>query len=270
MIVIDPNKCVKCGLCREDCVAEIIRQEDGAYPSVAPADEASCLNCQHCLAICPAGAVSCNGVGPGSCQPIGALPEYGAVPNLLRARRSIRRFKSESLDPATLAKLAAALSWSPTGCNDHRLRFVVVEDKAALDSFRAEIEQWVRHSLLLRSAGKLHHRLGGVFDAVLAGQDVFFRGAPHIIVAAAPKDSPCAAADPWIALSQFEILAATLGVGTCWDGLAEILFKLNAKLRARLDLPSGYKIGAVLMFGLPAVRYARATNPPPSVISPAR
>ena len=34
-------------------------------------------------------------------------------------------------------------------------------------------------------------------------------------------------------------------------------------MRSLLQLPPGYKVGAVMLFGLPAVEYPRATDPEP-------
>ena len=96
---------------------------------------------------------------------------------------------------------------------------------------------------------------------ILGGKDVVYRNAPHMIIAATPKNAPCKEADPWIALSYFDLYAQSLGVGSCWCGFAVHAFKWNPKLKKRLQLPPGYKIGAILLFGPPAVTYARATKP---------
>ena len=96
---------------------------------------------------------------------------------------------------------------------------------------------------------------------IMNGKDVVFRNAPHMIVAATPKNAPCKEADPWIALSYFDLLAQSCGVGTCWCGFGVHAFRWNARLRRRLELPRGYKIGSVLLFGKPAVAYPRATRP---------
>ena len=98
-------------------------------------------------------------------------------------------------------------------------------------------------------------------DAIKNGEDVIYRGAPHMIVAATPKNAPCAEADPWIALSYFDLLVQSYGLGSCWCGFAVHAFKWNRTLRKRLNLPKGYKIAAVLLFGKPDVNYHRATKP---------
>lgn len=52
MIVIDHQKCIKCGKCIRDCVVKVLKAGEGGYPGLPPEAEHYCLNCQHCLAVC--------------------------------------------------------------------------------------------------------------------------------------------------------------------------------------------------------------------------
>ena len=96
---------------------------------------------------------------------------------------------------------------------------------------------------------------------ILAGRDVIFRGAPHLIAVSSKADSPCPEIDPVIALSYFELYAQTLGVGTTWCGLAAGAFKVFPKLRQRIGVPDGYELGYVMLFGPTSLKYPRATQP---------
>lgn len=261
MVYVNRSLCLRCGACVRDCVVEILKPDSDGIPRLAPELERFCLNCQHCLAVCPAGAVTCHGVAPDRCAPIGVLPEPDRMFNLIRQRRSIRRYRKENLDRATLDKLIESLAWTPTGCNDHRLFFRVVEDGTEMEFFRAEMSRMLK--LLIRTGimRLIYPNFKRYLAEIMAGKDVVFRNAPHMIVAATPKNAPCREADPWIALSYFDLLAQTFGVGTCWCGFAVHAFRWNRKLRKKLNLPPGYRIGAVMLFGKPDISYARATAP---------
>ena len=263
MIQIDHSRCVKCDACVRDCIVEILKPDGNGFPAVAPELERFCLNCQHCLAVCPKGAVTCNGVTPEQCPVPGPLPGSDSMLNLLRQRRSIRQFKDENLPPEVLSKLKDSLAWTPTGCNDHRLFFNVVEDKASMEFFRTETNRMLK--LLIRSGimRLVYPNYKRYLGEILNGKDIVFRNAPHMIIVSTPKNAPCKEADPWIALSYFDLLAQTFGVGTCWCGFGVYAFRLIGKMRKALNLPPGYKIGAVLLFGKPAVVYPRATRPEP-------
>ena len=261
MIKIDRNKCIRCGACVRDCIVGILKPDADGFPVLASDLAKSCLNCQHCLAVCPQGAVKCHGVKPEQCADIGPLPEPARMFNLLRQRRSIRQFEDENLPPDVLAQLKASLAWSPTGCNDHRLFFAMIEDKAEMEFFRSEMTRVLK--LLIRT-GLMRLVYPGYkryAQDIFNGRDIIFRHAPHMIIAATPKNAMCKEADPWIALSYFDLFAQSFGVGTCWCGFGLYSFRWNRKIRRRLNLPPGYKVGAVMLFGKPAVRYARATQP---------
>lgn len=265
-IRIDPGKCVRCGACVRDCIVEILKFGPDGIPSVAPELEQFCLNCQHCLAVCPAGAVTCHNVASEDCAALGSVPAPEAMERLLRQRRSIRQYKNENLDRTTLEKLKYPLKWAPTGCNDRRLFFTIVEDKKEMEFFRMRIADLLKRLIRSGILRILYPNYKRYLGEILAGKDVVFRGAPHMIVASTPKNAPCREADPWIALTSFDLFAQSLGVGTLWCGFALCAFRWSRSLRKRLHLPPGYKTGAVMLFGKPDVSYARATAPPPSKI----
>ncbi len=51
---INPDECVSCGACAEECPNECITEGDDSY--VINADE--CLDCGACADACPCGAIS--------------------------------------------------------------------------------------------------------------------------------------------------------------------------------------------------------------------
>lgn len=104
-----------------------------------------------------------------------------------------------------------------------------------------------------------------VVHVLTKGEDGFpvFRNAPCMVVASTPKNAPCREADPWIALSYFDLLAQANGFGTCWSGFAVRAFKWMRRIRHALRLPRGHAVGAVLLFGMPDVAYARVPHPRP-------
>ena len=261
MIKVDTGKCLRCGACVRDCVVEVLKPDENKIPFLAPELEKHCLNCQHCLAVCPAGALTCHGVSTEPCAPIGELPSPELMKNLVRQRRSIRQYKQKNLDPETLTQLKQILAWSPTGCNVHNLVFRMVDDKDEMEFFRSEMSKSLKFFIRTGLMGLVYPGFKRYMKEVLNGKDVIFRNAPHMIAAFVPNDAPCAEADPWIALSYFDLYAQSLGVGTCWSGFAVHAFKWNRRLKKKLGLPKGYRIGGILLFGKPDVSYSRAAAP---------
>ncbi|MCQ2379520.1 MAG: nitroreductase family protein [Victivallaceae bacterium] len=261
MVKINRSKCIGCLECVRECPNSSITRGDDGFPQTG----ASCIGCQHCLAVCPEGAVSVDVVSANDVKAAnGPIPSPDEMENLIRQRRSIRRYHDENVPKETMDRLLDALRYSPTGCNDHRLFFSVVDDKSKMQFFRDCTNGIVRILLRTGILQLLRPSLVGFFADL--DSDPVFRHAPHMIVACTPRNAPCAKVDPIIALSEFELLANSLGVGTLWCGFAKHAFAISRKMRKALGMPAGYKVGYVMLFGLPAVSYARTTQPSAALV----
>lgn len=261
MIHIDSEKCTRCGACVRDCVVHVLTHAADGVPVIRAEDERFCLNCQHCLAVCPCGALTCHGVGPEDALEPEALPDGRSMAALVRQRRSVRQWGGDPIPDEVWTRLVDSLAWMPTGCNDHRLHFTIVSSRARMDHFRSEMSKTLKSIIRSGILKLVYPNYGRYMKEILRGDDVIFRNAPYMIVAATPKDAPCREADPWIALSYFDLLAQANGLGTCWSGFAVHAFTWVRRLRRELDLPQGYRVAAVLLFGPPAVIYPRVPHP---------
>lgn len=259
---VDPRQCTGCGLCVNDCPARIIALVEGKAAIAADRQDA-CLACQHCLAICPTGAFSILGRRPADSIPLSppALPSPTAMETLIKGRRSVRAFRDEDL-PRELIDRMLAVAWhAPTGGNRQQVHFCVIDHREVMGRMRREVMDTM---VALLDAGRIPERLGYFGQMVSLwkkGIDVIFRNAPHLLIATSPRDGLCPVEDPLIALTTFEFFAATLGVGTLWCGLGRIAFSLvQPELLARLGIPEDHQFGYVMLFGKPAVRYARTVQ----------
>ncbi|MDD2897649.1 MAG: nitroreductase family protein [Desulfuromonadaceae bacterium] len=266
--VVNQQLCTACGQCVADCPAMIIAMKNG-YPDIAPDKETTCYKCQHCLAICPVGAVSILGLKPTGSRPLaGGFPKPDALETLLKGRRSIRRYRDENLEPALLQRLLEVAWHAPTGMNTRQVRFTVVDDKEKMASLREEVMSGLTG--LVRDNG-LTGSMQFYADFIKMWDnnrfDVIFRGAPHLLIASAPKSVASPLPDCLIALSYFELFAQANGVGTVWNGLAKVAINdLLPETRARLGIPADHIIGYVMSFGKPAVCFARTAQHGPAII----
>ena len=258
---VDERKCIRCGACVRDCPAQILKFDATQHPAMVEDGAKSCIRCQHCLAVCPSGAVSILGRDPMDSQRAGAEPAPEAMLAQIKMRRTCRNYRKEAVDADTLHKLLGMLDWVPTGVNNHSLDFAVVDDPAVMDEIRAEVNDRVLAMMKMDPLPPFAARMERYRKQILAGRDVIFLGAPHLIAVSSKADSPCPEIDPVIALSYFELYAQTLGVGTTWCGLAAGAFKVFPKLRQRIGVPDGYELGYVMLFGPTSLKYPRATQP---------
>lgn len=263
--VVDTDTCVQCGECVADCLVRALEMgADG--PEMSAQGAARCIRCQHCLAICPTGAVSILGRSPEQSEEFaGRLPSPESVLLLMRARRSVRRYLPEAVAPEQLDMLMESLAGAPTGVNNQGLLFHVVRDPAVMERIRQDTRTATQNALAQPGKGGIPERLLSYFEAFAAGEDTVFRGAPHMLVVSVRKDSPCAFADPFIALSYFELLAASMGLGAVWCGVAmQALFHIFPELGARVGIPADHQPGYVMMFGKTGVRYQRTVERGPA------
>ncbi len=148
--------------------------------------------------------------------------------NLLRKRRSIRRYTSEPVNRQSLDLLVEALLRSPTSHNGKSWEFIVVDDPALLEKL---------------STAKLR---GGAF----------LKGAPlGIVIAADSAKSDVWIEDTSIAAILVQAQAESLGLGSCWVQIRnrphDAETSAEAFIQELLGLPEQIKVTAVISIGHP-------------------
>ena len=247
LICVDYEQCARDGLCVEACPPRIIALNEDGYPVVAPGNEASCIGCGHCVAICPHRALSHTGLSPEAFLPA-ARPKPGfeaEVEALMRSRRSVREYKAEPVDRAVLDELLDVARFAPTAVNSQQLGWIVVQDPAKTASLAGTVATWMRAV----------NALPRYIELLDKGGDVVLRGAPHVVMAHAPASYGFAETDCVIALSYLELAAAARGLGTCWAGILTRAAQNDAATAQALGVPEGHKVFGGLMLGRPKYRY---------------
>ena len=257
---VDQEKCIQCGECAAECPVLII---DGKseYPEIKDGREEQCIRCQHCLAVCPTGAISIWGKNPENSVPVNDnIPDAGAMEQLILTRRSIRRFTKEEIDKRLIEHLLATAAHAPTSQNNNTVLFTLVDDRENLAALRSLTYANIKKA---REENRLPSRLAYMnkFQSMWDEKqvDIIFRDAPHLLIASAPKKVSSPETDSCIALSYFELLANSNGIGCMWDGFAKwAIDKIGPDIRASLSIPKDHVIGGILLFGKAAVNFARS------------
>lgn len=254
---LDRARCVKCGACVRDCAFKALKADAEGAPVVAAPER--CMRCQHCLAICPTGAVALDGHVAADCPSAESaeLPTPKAVVDWMSFRRSIRSFRDEDVDPAVLDRILRVLGNSPTGCNARALTFTCFPNRKSMADLRGRFLSAVaapRPKLLPRwlAVPAIKLRRGE--------SDMFFRGASGLLLVSSDVSTPGVATpkeDVVIACSNFELLANAHGIATCWCGFMNLVqAEVPGLTEAIAGFPRTHPFAAIL-FGLPAVRYPR-------------
>ncbi|WP_028577630.1 nitroreductase family protein [Desulfomicrobium escambiense] len=256
---IDESRCIQCGECAADCPVRIIDMSQG-LPRISLQRQGLCIRCQHCLAVCPTAALSILGVDPDASVEI-LPPSPDGLENLIKSRRSVRRYRPEAVERAVLDRLMGAVAYAPTGKNERKVRFTLVDDPEVMARIRVLTMEGIRRAVDEDGLPDGMEFFAKFLTAWDQGRDIIFREAPHMLIASSPREATSGEADPFIALSYFELMAASLGLGTVWCGYARwALQSVVPELGRKLGIPSDHRSMYVVMFGYPAVRYARAVQ----------
>jgi len=260
LIVVDEEKCKRDGVCVAVCPARIIEFKN-ENSSPAPTDNADefCINCGHCVAVCPHGALSHRTMRSEQCPPVRKEWLLGPeqVEHFLRARRSIRTYKEEAVEREVLAKLIDIARFAPTGGNVQPVKWLIIYERDEVRSLAGHVIDWMRFMLKEQPPIANAPNLDRIVASWAEGVDRICRGAPHVIVAHAPKDEPTAPAASTIALTYLELATPSFGLGACWGGYFNAAATLWPAMQQALGLPEGHSSFGAMMVGYPKYEYQR-------------
>jgi len=261
LLVVDESKCKKDGFCARECPMAIIRLQDKeSFPEMVAGGEALCIQCGHCVAVCPHGALSHTLIPLESCQPIRKellISEEQAV-QFLRSRRSIRTFfKDRPVEKEAIRKLIEIARYAPSGSNSQMVEWTVFTDSDKIKELSKQTVDWMR-SVLEKDPQPAYAPYMPMIVAIWdAGYDIVLRNAPAVVVASAPREDPNGLVDVTLALSYLELAASAGGLGTCWAGLVQGAMLSSPRIKKEMGIPQGHPHHYPMMLGYPKPRYFR-------------
>jgi nitroreductase/NAD-dependent dihydropyrimidine dehydrogenase PreA subunit len=262
LLRIDESKCKKDGMCVRECPFNIIRlEDDNGFPVILPENDWACIRCGHCVAVCPHGALSHEYIPIEDCPSVEedlAINERQAV-QFLRSRRSARHYKDTPVEIEKLRRLIEVARYAPSASNSQSVEWRVITDKTKIRKIAELTVEWMRQILV--STPQVAHDmplLPKMIEKWDSGNDIVFWGAPALVVASAPLEALFGTIDVTLALSYLDLVAPTLGLGTCWAGLLQMATTSSTALRETLGIPERHTHYFTLMIGYPTVkRYYR-------------
>lgn len=247
MVRVDQMKCIGCGLCEADCLAFNIRVQEGKAEV-----KGECLECGHCVAVCPANAVSIDGYDMDDIEEYEEEAFTVDPEKLLRAikfRRSIRFYKDKKVSEKDLKMLSQAGRYTATAKNNQDCCFVFVQEE------REELKERVWG--FIDAMGK--HVDKALLPYVVFNRrrkadpsdDYLFRNAPVVLFVT--SDWPV---DAGLAAQNIETMANALGMGALYNGFLARIADANEELKKWLGI-EGKTIKACLLLGYPDRVYKR-------------
>jgi nitroreductase len=192
------------------------------------------------------------------------MSEYDRLLELIRSRRSIRRFSDRAVSHDDLLRLLEAARWAPSNHNRQPWHFLIIEDRQHL----RQLAEVVRRELSEKM--KLLPEAAGSHLNEFVDYTTFFAEAPVLVMAlhkrpvtvSAPllaelKSPELVSGEPLsvaMAVQNLLLAAQALGLGACV--LTGPLLVPEALTRARA-LPPGHDLTCLVTVGYPA------ESPPP-------
>jgi nitroreductase/NAD-dependent dihydropyrimidine dehydrogenase PreA subunit len=258
IIGIDYEKCINCGNCRTICFL-FSRSDKENDKIIFQGPQAYCNLCGHCIAVCPEDAILYEGIGEAYAYEGVDKPEniasFDTVYKILRANRSIRRYKKEKVPTEILKKVFEAMEHAPTGSNMRSEKFLILSDEEQIRTLSDAVQEELFKNPLMSDRYK---EIFAIMKKIFRSPIYF--DAPHVIFVYSSTDLESEANNIGIIITYGRLAAQALGLGTCWNGLTQIAMMSNPKIK-KLAGMRGRKVG-VFTIGYPDVTYYR--SPPRS------
>lgn len=179
LFTIDHEKCDKDGICALECPAHIIEMTDNGPVPAAGAEEI-CIQCGHCVAVCPRAALSLNFLSPEDCMPLNKDLALDAAhtEHFLRSRRAVRRYRDKPVPRDLFEKATGIACCAPTGSNCQEVQWRVIDHKDDVRKIAAHVIEWMRHLVKTRPELALPLNMQTLIQHWEQGSDRICRDAP--------------------------------------------------------------------------------------------
>lgn len=277
---VNRETCTGCGLCVDTCPDKVLELDEGKAKA-GKGEFLGCIACGHCMAVCPTESIAVTGRGMTADDRID-LPAHEQLATaeqletLFVSRRSIRRFKDEEIDRATIDKILEMTATAPMGIPPSDVGMIVFHGHErvraltadACDSFERMARAFnpIALTFMRLFAGREQHRLMRDFvkpllETIVAdhqrGEDTFTYDAPAALIFHGPGSGELA--DCTIAATYAMLAAESLGLGSCMLGTTEA-FNHDKALKAKYGFPADHKVGLGLVIGHPSVKFHSAVR----------
>jgi len=254
IVGINYEKCSVCKKCIRDCTRDLFK-EDSSGKVIRLADEMNrCNFCGKCVAICTENAILWEGNWEDDVESYPGVENfeenvsYEKLMELLKAKRSVRQYKDKKVPQELLKKVFEAMRYASSADNRRAWNFSVVSDPSIIKTLSQESIKIIYPYMGFPSAE------AALNYASSTGKDPIFRGAPAVIFLTMSKNVSMPKVDAGIILTYGQLAAHTLGLATCWIGMAQGL-GMNKDMMKVIGLEG--QIHGVLTIGYPAVKYLR-------------
>jgi nitroreductase/NAD-dependent dihydropyrimidine dehydrogenase PreA subunit len=267
ILAIDKDKCISCRKCIPVCPQLCFSFSPETNAVVFNDVRKWCFQCGHCIAICPQDAILYEKMGENSPRIDDILIRENQIPQdvtydkvtaLLRSIRSHRNFHRQPVPNEILSKIFDTMRYAPSGSNMRSWNFKLISDPTEIKALSEDIQAGIAVNPGLK--GKYGEKFAVRKDAGL--DDPIFFHAPHVLILTSQLTMDLEGVNSGIIMTYANLAATTLGVGTCWIGLAQLALEDNPEMKKKYKIRG--KIYGIIVLGYPKDKYIRL--PPRSAL----
>lgn len=232
-----------------------------------------CIDCGHCVAVCPNGALSHSRASLENQVPLKkSQVDAQTAAQFLRSRRSVRNFQNKQVPREKIRKLLDIARFAPSACNSQGVSYHAVDHPEKLKQIAAVVADWAEEDLKHGALGKSpwsQNTANTIFRYREKGEDSILRDAPCLVIATADENRFSLGRDnTHFALTYAQLYATTFGLGTCWSGLVEYCAAAEYEpLLKLLSLPTSQKVTGAVLLGYPIYVFQRLVDREPLQIT---
>lgn len=179
------------------------------------------------------------------------------VLELIRTRRSLRRYRPQPVPREWIMQILESASWAPSAHNRQPWRFVIIDNAACKERLALSMGRRLRHDLTAdkappavidKDARRSYDRINSapliiLICMTLADMDVYSDDRRN------RHERTMAVQSAAMAGQNMMLMASSLGLGACW--MCAPLFCPDI-VRQVLDLPEGWIAQGMITIGFPA------------------
>jgi nitroreductase/NAD-dependent dihydropyrimidine dehydrogenase PreA subunit len=277
---INQELCINCEGCINVCPSHLfVKKDEKGGNLVCFIDPLSnCIKCGHCISICPSKAINYEGSEQADEFPDNwaqIRTNFSTLKTFLRSKRSVRRFKTESLPQNKIQQILDVMRYSPSATNARLWKFLIITNKQEIQQLSEKIVKTIKltrklvRNPLIRNLfifGETKKQVSNpgfipsldyIIEESEKGNDPIFFKAPCVVILSSPKYGNLAGCDSGIAITYGMLAAESLGIGSCWIGIAQEAMQRIPNIPKKLGIKQKYKPWGCFVLGIPLDEYKR-------------